>query len=543
MADVPSETVTRQELIRLQKRMYRENRDRILAAEGTPPALYQEYEDAYNRATRDFARVASFDELVRACRAVDIVYVGDYHTLPQSQKTFLKLARRLSVRPPSRLVVALEFVQGRFQKHLDRYLAGEIAERTFLKRVDYRGHWPYDIWESYRPILEWARDRGHRVLAIECSRDECDTLHGRDSYAGWRIAEVFHHEPRTKVVVLIGELHVAPDHLPAVVASNLAKIGQEKSDVVVYQSSEQVYWKLLRRGEADETELVQVDDGAWCFTNTPPIVRQRSYLDWIEYDEATLEYANLGANFKRLAKAIASFLRIHLGKALDDLTVVGSGETGFLAALERSGRFDAATLAELHRRVEANESFYLPGEHLQYLARLSTNFAGEEAAGYVKQEVSGWRGDRPVREAPYAWMLHEPLGFFGSKVLNSKRKCTHQRAYSRIVASVKKGELSEEAEEAVVAGLVVTHKRWERGTACSGFVSWYDQDERTLRKAVRALGKMLGDQLYYALVRGKVTRTEVRELFEQPFSSESESASTYFHWIARVGKTRIPKRL
>jgi len=522
--------------------MFRENRAKILEAEGTPPALYQDYEASYNRATRDYERVARFDELVRACRAADIVYVGDYHTLEQSQKTFLKLARRLSVRPAERLVIALEFVQGRFQRHLDRYLAGEIAERTFLSRADYRGHWPYDIWDSYRPIFEWAKDRGPRVLGIEVSHDECDTLPGRDSYAGWRIAEVFHNDPKAKVVVLIGELHVAPDHLPAVVADNLAKIGQEKSHVLVYQSSEEVYWKLVREGRSDDTELVQVDDGAWCFTNTPPIVRQRSYLDWIEYDEATLEYANLGANFKRLARIVARFVRVRL-RALADLTVVGPGETGFLAALERSGRHDAATLAELHRRVEANESFYLPSEHLQYLGRLSTNFAGEEAAGYVKQAVSGWRGDRPIREAPYAWMLHEALGFFGSKVLNPKRKCTHERAYSRVVAQVRKGELDGKSEDAVVAGLVVTHKRWERGGACPAFAGWYEQDERTLRRAVRILGKMLGDKLYYALVRGKVTRTEVRELFEQPFACESESASTYFHWIARAGKTRIPKRL
>ena len=543
MSDAPPDSATRKELIRLQKRMYRENRAKILDAEDTPPALFQEYEDDYNRATRDFHRVASWDELVRACRTADIVYVGDYHTLVQSQKTFLKLVKRLGVRPPSRLVVALEFVQGRFQKAVDAFLAGRIQDRTFLKRIDYRGHWPYDIWDNYRPIFEHAKDRGHRVLGIECNHDECNTLHGRDSYAGWRIAEVFHEEPKSRVVVLIGELHVSPDHLPAVVRSNLEKIGLSKSHVVVYQNSEQVYWKLFARGNADETDVVQIDEEAWCVTNTPPIVRQRSYLDWIEYDEGALEYANLAANFKRLATAIARFLRIRLGRALSDLTVVGPGETDFLAVLERSGRYDDPALAEFRRRVEGNESIYLPAEHLLYLARLSTNFAGEEAAAFVKQVVSGWRGDRPVREAVYAYMLHEALAFFGSKVINHKRKCDHERAWSRVLTRVRKGELADDADEAVVASLVVTHKRWERGAACAGFTSWFEQDERILLKAVRALGNILGEQLYYALVRGKVTRPEVRDLFEQPFRDESETASTYFHWVARVGRTRIPKRI
>ena len=543
MSDAPPDSATRQELVRLEKRMYRENRAKILAAEDTPPALYQAYEDDYNRATRDFHRVATWDELVRACRAADIVYVGDYHTLVQSQKTFLKLVRRLAIRPPERLVIALEFVQGRFQRAIDAYLGGRIQDRTLLKRVDYRGHWPYDIWDNYRPIFEHARDRGHRVLGIECNHNECNTLHGRDSYAGWRIAEVFHNDPKAKVVVLIGELHVAPDHLPAVVTDNLEKIGLARSHVVVYQGSEQVYWKLLQRGDADETEVVLVDDRAWCVTNTPPIVRQRSYLDWIEYDEATLEYANLAANFKGLARAVARFLHIRLGRPLADLTVVGPGETDFLARLERTGRYDATALAEFHRRVEANESFYLPAEHLLYLARLATNFAGEEAAAFVKHAVSGWRGDRPVREAVYAYMLHHALAFFGSKVINHRRKCDHERAFSRVLACVRSGELEPSSEEAVVAGLVLTHKRWERGRACGGFSSWFEQDGRVLRKAVRALGTMLGERLYYALVRGKVSRAEVRDLFEQPFVDESETASTYFHWVARVGRTRIPKRI
>ena len=58
-----------------------------------------------------------------------------------------------------------------------------------------------------------------------------------------------------------------------------------------------------------------------------------------------------------------------------------------------------------------------------------------------------------------------------------------------------------------------------------------------------SLAKMLGEKLYYALVRGKVSRAEIRDLLAQPFASETESAATYFQWVTRVAKTRIPSRI
>ena len=178
-----------------------------------------------------------------------------------------------------------------------------------------------------------------------------------------------------------------------------------------------------------------------------------------------------------------------------------------------------------------------------YLARLSTNQAGEEATHFIKHVVAGWTGVRSVPAAPYSHALDEALGFFGSKVINHKRKATHGRAFYRVLARVRAGQIPEEHPEAVVAGMVITHKRWERGAACAGFASWFDQDPVVLRRSLQALGYMLGERLYYALVRGTVTKAEVRELFEQPFASESEAAATYFHWVNRLRKIPIPSRI
>ena len=531
---------TRKELIRLQKRLFRENRTKIRDVEVESPPLYRRYEAAYDKATRRFQRVSDIDELTRACREADIVYCGDYHTLAQSQKAFVKLLRRITARSKRRLVIGLELVQGKFQPAIDRYLAGRIAERTFLQRIDYRTHWPYDIWDNYKPIFDFARDGGHRILALECNHDESNNLHARDSYAAWRIAELFHQFPEAKVCVLIGELHVAPPHLPANVTHNLETVGLKRRSVTVYQNCEEIYWKLLASG-AQESEVVRIDRHQWCLINTPPVVRQQSYLDWIDYDEGALEYSGLAVNFRRLAEGIAKFLRINVKDAFSGLAVYGPGETEFMPEVERE--FDSGAAKLLRKRIEAHESFFLHELDILYLGRIGTNFAGEAAAHFVRQIVSGWSADVPVRDAIYSHMLHKALGFFGSKVINHKRKAAHLPAFHKVLREMQEGRRPPDDREALVAGLVVTHKRWERGAHSPAFSSWFHQDEETLSRAVRALGYLLGEKLYYALIRGVVSRSEVRELFEQPMSSESEAASTYFHWVARVGKTRIPKRI
>ena len=72
-------------------------------------AAFRAYEARYLRRTRSFEREATYAELLIEAAKADVVFVGDYHTLKQSQRSFLKLVQRRSSRRP--LLLALEFVQ------------------------------------------------------------------------------------------------------------------------------------------------------------------------------------------------------------------------------------------------------------------------------------------------------------------------------------------------------------------------------------------------------------------------------------------------
>ncbi|MEN9798355.1 MAG: hypothetical protein RL653_2051, partial [Pseudomonadota bacterium] len=73
----------------LQMALYRMQSARIAdAVQGHSPA-FRAYEARYQRATSGRFRVVPRGEITAAVRDADVVYVGDYHTLRLSQRTYL----------------------------------------------------------------------------------------------------------------------------------------------------------------------------------------------------------------------------------------------------------------------------------------------------------------------------------------------------------------------------------------------------------------------------------------------------------------------
>ncbi len=530
---------TRGALIRLQRQLFRENAERITRAEAVPHPLFQQYQRAYAEATRRYREVSSIDDLVREARRVDLVYVADYHTLPQAQKTFVKLARRMAIKPSSGLVLALEIIQGKHQRFVDQYLAGRIDADALRSRIGFARMWPYDVWDNYLPILEYAREMGHPVLAVDSNRAECDTLHGRDSYAGWRIAEQLHKTPQAKIMVLMGELHLAPAHLPGVVRANLAKLGQARTDLSVHQNCEEIYWQLSGAGLAD-TEVVRLADDAWCVVNTPPIVRQQSYLNWIDFDESGLEYGRLTEHFVRLAEAIGHVLELSACPALEDVVVYGPGETDFLGLFASKGRYPPDLIERMQAHIAAGESFQLVGERIVYLARLTTNHAAEAAMCFIRNVTI--EAETSPATKPYAALIERATGFFGSKILNHKRKTSHRGAFMRLLRHAQAGRDPIDTHQAAVARLVVGHLTQSTNEIALG-TFFCGADEGVGWDALRALGNMLGERLYYGLLEGRVSRADVRALLGTSTATEDVAKAVYMSWVDRLQGVRIPARI
>ena len=93
-----------------------------------------------------------------------VIYIGETHDRYDHHLNQLAVIRGLHDRGAG-FAIGVEFIQRPFQHYLDEYVAGEISEKILLKRTGYYKNWGYDF-RLYRPILEYARDNGIALVAL-----------------------------------------------------------------------------------------------------------------------------------------------------------------------------------------------------------------------------------------------------------------------------------------------------------------------------------------------------------------------------------------
>lgn len=532
----------RKELLEIQKELFRQNQRLIKESVSIKEAGFKKYESTYKRYVRNFRKIASISEMVNACLRSDIVYVGDYHTCNQSQRSFLRLLKNI-VKKTGNCVIGLELLHKKHQKHLDAFLRGLLSEKTFIKRVGLKEHWVFDMWENFKPIFDFAKYHDLPLLAISSATKNA-SLSTRDKATAKEIAKAARQFPDKKMFVFIGDLHIAPPHLPKEVKEALAKIGVQKKALILYQNSESIYWKLAQKALEHHTEVVKINENSFCRMHTPPVILQRSYLNWLEHEEGEIDFADAKSSFVELVDRIASFLDLRLGKAKDRVEVYTSGDLSFLEQLNADKRFSKREIDDIKAQIISAESYYIPKLKLVYLSNLSLNHAGEEAAHFIKHICSGEEKARDPFDAFYANTLHEALGFFGSKIINHKRKCLHASDYLRLIQYLRKMETpSKRHFEYETALLTYQAKMLEKRGEGISDIEIYVKRSDLFFSVTHGLGYMLGDILYYALLENKITKPEMRLLFYDPWRGDGKPFRVYWSLLEKVREVKIPQRM
>jgi uncharacterized iron-regulated protein len=98
-----------------------------------------------------------------------VVFVGETHTRYDHHLVQLEILKHLYQKSP-KLALGVEWFQQPFQKHLDDYIAGHITEKEMLHLTDYFNRWNYD-YRLYRPIIQYAREQGIPVIALNASHE------------------------------------------------------------------------------------------------------------------------------------------------------------------------------------------------------------------------------------------------------------------------------------------------------------------------------------------------------------------------------------
>jgi hypothetical protein len=166
---------------------------------------------------------SSFDALIEAATACEVVLLGEYHPLPGACETARALVERLGGAVP--LAVGLEMVHARDQQALDALAAGAIGRREFASRIRYEEEWGYPLGAAL-DLVRAAAARGVPVVGLDIPpRGRVEDLRLRDEVAAARIAagSTTLSGEKPLWIVVYGEAHLASEHLPAEISSALGR--------------------------------------------------------------------------------------------------------------------------------------------------------------------------------------------------------------------------------------------------------------------------------------------------------------------------------
>ncbi|MFC1587327.1 ChaN family lipoprotein [Planctomycetota bacterium] len=561
----------RSEIIKIQKQLAGQLKDEIYGKvfdlSRQSRQYFLEYKKIFNR---PFS-VSTKKKLINDILKSDITFVGDYHTLRRSQKSLERILREV-LRYRQDIVLALEMVHSAHQPVIDAFLAGSISEKVFLRRIDYLKTWGFN-WFHFRAFFQLAKRHGFRILGINRSPGGtrsnlslCD-LHVSSVLTGSLI-----EHPGKLTLVLFGDIHVSPGHLPAWVQNQLAMFGQKRQHLIVYQNSETIYWALAKRRLENRVDVVRLSRREYCIQNTVPMAKWQSFLfwdenrrnyamqfetEWYDYNELSSDLEkhaawrdgddghsglNMAEQVAHLAGTIAGFFGI-VDLDLNRLQVYTPEHLDALKELRATRAFSKRQLRNIARRIAARESFYLPEASAIYLDDLSLNHAAQMAARFINHQCAPASAAGTGRDDFYARVMHSALGFLGSLVINHKRLCFKDADYRLFLEENRHRKLNPAAEKMrATAVLVLKHRKLEARHFASGRrpradCGLFHLPYELYIAITRALGYILGDLIYAAMVQGVLSRKRIRELFHCCFEEEDIAFHTYMELTRLAERT------
>ncbi len=99
-----------------------------------------------------------------------VIFVGETHDNPASHRLQETLLKALDENNRGRVTLAMEMFTPAQQPVLDRWTAGALSEKEFLKQVDWYGSWRMNF-AYYRKLLVYCRDHNIPVLALNAENE------------------------------------------------------------------------------------------------------------------------------------------------------------------------------------------------------------------------------------------------------------------------------------------------------------------------------------------------------------------------------------
>ncbi|MGA2358258.1 MAG: ChaN family lipoprotein [Terriglobales bacterium] len=542
------------------------------------PAAGRKYLRDFREAYRSYQKVLTPSDVRHEVANAGIVLVGDYHALPNSQRYLASLLRdpELHHRP---VVLGVEPIFSRDQHILDEWFRAEIDEDELRQRIRFELDWGYD-WPPFYELLSAARDRGASIYGLDCMpREDLRKIGARDRHAADKIAELRRQHPDALIVVLFGESHLAPQHLPALLQQRLPA----EPMLTVLQNVDALYWHAA--GEArDHVEAVEVKEHVLCVFNATPLEKYENYrlcLDRWGRDDNDHSAPDLGPTLYNLIDGMVRFLGINQysphnttqPRLLVDLMpeVYSRSSDALLRRLLSRKGFTAEHRRSLLRQVRERGSVYLTPINAVYVRQFRMTSSAEDATRFLHQacrglpNLSNGKALAPPA-APYVAPVGQPLArddafymavfehalaFLGSRILHPARPALRDADIADLF-DVTREDLEHQtslpfADAVEALDFLIQHREHvlrynhsykqrsrRQPSAPESFAPAPAFTGRQYEYVAQQLGYLTGNDLYDAYLEGRLTTASLRKLFLTHIEQPGVAREAYVHLRAHL---------
>lgn len=476
---------------------------------------------------------------------------GDFHTLRQSQRGLLRLLRSHTERQrTAKVVIALEMFKAINQNDIDGYLAGATPESEFLESVNYAADWGFP-WQNFKMILDFARARKLPVIGINSDNAGKDELGARDRFAAKRLVQAAREYPDHKIIVLIGEHHLADGHLPRAISRELEAKSMKGGILRVLNNVDRYYFDLQRGASVNNTtEYLKLKRDFYCIMNSPPWMKWQSFAIWEEMRSAgvpqfadqegeldsdldlyTEDAFDVDYQFLHFLKNLAQFLGFRIDSSdLESFRIHFSQNGDFFNS---DTELDLAPSRETQRilaRVTIDGVHFIPRSKTVLLTHLSINNLAEAAGQYLYSLMSGFDDTLGSPEADFLRrVVKGAVGMLASKILNPRRKCMELHHHRQVVRRLKGQRLTGAAHQRrQIANAVLKFDRWieaylDDPTPPQGLLprGTLIADNRVNYEISREIGQMLGATLYKKVIANKLPSSRLPRLFKKRLATDA----------------------
>jgi Haem-binding uptake, Tiki superfamily, ChaN len=249
--------------------------ERAIRSAVRPPR--SRYLHEFAEAFRSFEDRLTDAEVLARAGSADVVLIGDYHSLSSCQEFASSFLRQLGAQDARANVLGLEAVYSATQPVLDEWWRGGMAEDELRQRLRFARDWGYD-WEPYQELFAVAREECSAVWGLDSEpRFDLRRVRVRDRHIAGRVQELRCEHPEARVVVFVGESHLAPEHLPRLLREALP--GERV--LTVLQNVDALYWQIAEGAET-HPEPVSISKDVVCVFNASPLQKYESYQEYLE---------------------------------------------------------------------------------------------------------------------------------------------------------------------------------------------------------------------------------------------------------------------